>query len=786
MSKFVSREGLKASLGEFKSKMLDKLSAGKTLYVNGATGDDGNDGLSAESPFKTIQAAINACAVTNNNGESPLNTINVDPNSTYDYISVRGKSVKIKSTGVINIVTDENPAIFASQNGYLNIAADINVEETANHYTIAAQHKGELYITGSITLNGGKGVYIDQGSTLKHNKTLTINTSTNNNIIRISDGSNAQFSNVVLTNTFPGGIDGATICATYNSKLEISTLAVTEDRKSGAVAAVYNSEIHLENANITDNSVDNVGRDKPYLYTRGGSKLTADTVTINNTNLNIANTSIAFGAYEDGITQIKAMTVTNVGTEYMCDMSSIYLSPNISCVGKAGDISVLPLLEADRNITITSDERISALDENTQYAAIPDDVIDVICTTATEDAWVFDKNNVPTRTNVSSALTSIDGMMSPYEGHITDDDLTSEDYKAVYHIPDLTNVTSARSFCYGNTALKYINLEAFRRGGNITTMNCAFCYANSLAEIDTTPLKALTRCTNADYIFYNYQGTHLDWTFLGSMPLSGPVESVINTCKYLRTLDLSFITNAWSGVTELNQVVRDSCFREDFVGVLDISPLAQLTNLKKLQYTVCNLSVDSNDYLCRGVEKLTGCQALNTLVNMEDASGFLCYNHWTEGIDYSFLATWTKLTMYRHFSDGNRGKTVDLTPFANLTRLNNIAYFCANMWELEKLDMTPLNDCPINTEVQILQNDNMLVDLTLPSRAWFAQAAVTNIDLSYLTGWVKNVNTSINNLYDRATNSLPTFTIKLSNASYAMLTQEDITAAVAKGYTIVK
>lgn len=520
MSKFVSREGLKASLGEFKSKMLDKLSADKTLYVNGATGNDDNDGLSAETPFKTIQAAINACAVTNNNAVSPLNTINVDPNSTYDRISVSGKAVKIQSTGVINIVTDKNAAILATRNGYLEIAADMNVQSDTN-YGLAAQYGGILNVTKNINLSNG--VYIDQGSQLRDSATLTINTSKNRNIIYISHGSNAHFSNVVLTNTFPGGNGGATICATYNSKLRIGSLTVTENRKVGVVAAINNSEINLGVANITDNSVDNVTRSNHYLYARAGSKLTVDTATINNTNLNIADTSIAFGAREDSITQINAMTATNVGTEYMCDMSSIYLSPNISCVGKAGDISVLPLLEADRNITITSDERISALDENTQYAAIPDDVIDVICTTATEDAWVFDKNNVPTRTNVSSALTSIDGMMSPYEGTITDDDLTSEDYKAVYHIPDLTNVTSAIYFCYGNTALKYINLEAFRNGGNITTMNWAFGCADSLGEIDTTPLKALTHCTNAEGIFYNYQGTHLDWTFLGSMPLTGAV-----------------------------------------------------------------------------------------------------------------------------------------------------------------------------------------------------------------------------------------------------------------------
>lgn len=152
---------------------------------------------------------------------------------------------------------------------------------------------------------------------------------------------------------------------------------------------------------------------------------------------------------------------------------------------------------------------------------------------------------------------------------------------------------------------------------------------------------------------------------------------------------------------------------------------------------------------------------------------------WISAVDTSQMTNMTNM-----FSNCEKLTSLDLSSFdtSHLISMGAMFYNCSS---LISLDLSSFDTPSVTNMDSMFTGGSKLASLLLGPN-FFKTKSVTSIDFSPCSSWVgESVVTSlVTNSYDRAAAGLSAMTLKLHANTKAALTDEQIAAITAKGYTI--
>ncbi|WP_430810883.1 MULTISPECIES: choice-of-anchor Q domain-containing protein [unclassified Carboxylicivirga] len=255
-----------------------------TWYVNGASGDNGNDGQSESSAFATIYHAVD---------QSSDNDLIKVAAGTYTHPNILiNKSITIK--GVDN---DANAVIIqaqANEPDYIGTGAESNKRIISLGASAEVTIKNMTLRYGNSTTAGGAiAVYAGQSITIDHCNLLNCYSGANGGAI-ISWGS-INITNSCIANNVSGGLKGAAIFGQSSNDTQLN-------------------DITISNSVIYNNSVTGSNKDQGAAIFSENADATRGTITMNSSTLaytkiiNPANNPMAVGIR---FIKGKSLTLTN-------------------------------------------------------------------------------------------------------------------------------------------------------------------------------------------------------------------------------------------------------------------------------------------------------------------------------------------------------------------------------------------------------------------------------------------------------------------------------------------
>lgn len=349
---------------------------------------------------------------------------------------------------------------------------------------------------------------------------------------------------------------------------------------------------------------------------------------------------------------------------------------------------------------------------------------------------------------------------------------------------------TAHSFFYNDTALLQVNTLKIKDN---TPMTSAFSGCKSLSkvgEIIGKPSDITTTFKNCNYLkkipyidtslvkslantFYGCWWTE-DWTELNNWDLSNVtnISNAFYECYDLQELDLSnatkinTITTAFYCCSKLQELIL---------------PNIVLTNSSMATVFASCRKLKSIDLSKIDVSKLSS-------ANITD---MFSYCESLENIDFQSWEGLKISTMRNTFNNCKKLKVIDISPLDTTTA--KFAALCCDCTELESfngyLDYNnysasgnmnfSFTNCPNLRQINTIYNlgKNQYIDFKNSP-----YLGVVNED--YPNARIKLTELLVTNLYDKVANGLSTGSMRLNEATVALLTEEEIAQITAKGYTI--
>lgn len=328
---------------------------------------------------------------------------------------------------------------------------------------------------------------------------------------------------------------------------------------------------------------------------------------------------------------------------------------------------------------------------------------------------------------------------------------------------DTSNFTSLSAFALGGT---FDSLEAGAFDtSNVESLECAFAKDTNLTSVDCWSWDT-GKVTNMQLIFGHCNSLEefegLGWDTSKVTEMNG----MFYNCKALRSIDLT----GWTiGETRLSQMFCGctSLTKVDMAGWgWDTS---KVTNMNAMfssctSLTEINLKGLDTSNLMYIESTFYGCKALTSL-------------------DLMTLDTRNVISLYSTFSGCSSLTSLDLGTWdtSKVTRFYFTFYNCTS---LTSLDLSSWDMGSVTNLYEPFLNCAKLATLLLGPN--FFKMQVSSINFSGLSAWKDDsVQTSlVTNLYDRKTNGLSTFTLRLHANTKAVLSDADKATITSKGYTI--
>ncbi|MCL5037257.1 MAG: PQQ-binding-like beta-propeller repeat protein [Chloroflexi bacterium] len=257
-----------------------------TYYVNGAAGDDDNDGSQAY-PFKSITHALSVCQPESFPGKTgrPASGDEVRvAQGTYN-VSITGESFPLNVPSGTSLKGGYNSDF--SQRDYANYITVINATEIAGvlefNNTAHNPNLDGFIVTGGAAYNGG-GILCYSSSPTITNCTITGNTARLGGGISCYSSSSPTISNCTITgNTADSGTGGGGI-GCYDSSPTISNCTITGNTaSSGNGGAIYlnTGTVTIYNCAFTGNAAPSYGAGGALYATSGTLYITNCTIDNN-------------------------------------------------------------------------------------------------------------------------------------------------------------------------------------------------------------------------------------------------------------------------------------------------------------------------------------------------------------------------------------------------------------------------------------------------------------------------------------------------------------------------
>lgn len=267
---------------------LESLNGVKTIYVNGESGSDTNDGSSAAKAFKTIQKAIDSIGPVNKSTPaSPVNSCQAIlsvASGTYARFLVENKSILINSDGALTISTSAGIAVVAKYGANVVFNCPVSITESGNYNAISLMANACIRFLNTLSINNtgtATTIMCVADSLLFVNGTLTVSTNSTAQCIY------AQYHGRVQINGANSAIDckGIALYAQNGGEINISSTAFTIS--SNATTGLYAAGGTIVYRSITNNAA--TERNAGYggrIYSDTQSEVDSKGVIPTNTDLN--------------------------------------------------------------------------------------------------------------------------------------------------------------------------------------------------------------------------------------------------------------------------------------------------------------------------------------------------------------------------------------------------------------------------------------------------------------------------------------------------------------------
>lgn len=227
-----------------------------TIYVNGQSGNDSNDGLTLETPKKTIKAGIDALS---NEG-----TVNIASGTYYETGLTIAKNVKIVGDGV-TIDGQNNDRILNIQSGIVTISGikfQKGIKETSSYEGGAIYMvKGVLTIENCVFINNkaeewGGAIYQKEGYLNVKNCNFKGNIARGGGAIYQDAGTITIESSAFTSNT---ANEGGAICTIYQSTSTITHCTFIANMATNGGAIKNQGTCNVNNCIFDSNKADQWG-----------------------------------------------------------------------------------------------------------------------------------------------------------------------------------------------------------------------------------------------------------------------------------------------------------------------------------------------------------------------------------------------------------------------------------------------------------------------------------------------------------------------------------------------
>jgi surface protein len=263
--------------------------------------------------------------------------------------------------------------------------------------------------------------------------------------------------------------------------------------------------------------------------------------------------------------------------------------------------------------------------------------------------------------------------------------------------------------------------------------------------------------------------------------MTNAVNKFINDTqlKYLPLLDTGSVTNM--------SYMFYQCSSLTTIPLLDTG---SVTNMSYMFYQCSSLttiplldtgSVTNMSYMFYQCSSLTTIPLLDTgsVTNMLST-----FNSCSSLTSIPALDTGSVTNMYHMFFFCTALKSIPQLNTSKVTNMQEFASYCSSLTKIEQIDMSSV----VNLE-RVFLNDKALVYVLIKN---LGKSELAKYGFDYAENWGtgsdENRQSLVDSLltysYDRAANGMESATIQLSSASKALLTDEELAAITAKGFTI--
>ena len=382
---------------------------------------------------------------------------------------------------------------------------------------------------------------------------------------------------------------------------------------------------------------------------------------------------------------------------------------------------------------------------------------------------------------------------APHYAWQNSDFVVSEENKALYGvITDKTTLNANRT----NPNLEYLPMM----GALPASQNMFFrglTYLKVLPKIDTS------LCTDTEHLFQKCSNL-LVIPFIHTSNAES-MYAMFDGCSKLRNiplLDTSNVTNMsgmfsycsslktipqlnTSKVTRMNNMFS-TCSSLETIPLLNTS---QVTDMNYMFYNCTSLEtipdLDTSKVSNMGL-MFYNCTSLETipLLNTSNVTDMgSMFNNCLKLETIPLLDTSNVTNMYSMFGSCSRLKTIPPLNTSKVTNMSYMFYYCSSLETIPLLDfssVTNIDNLFGYSNITTLTDLGGFKNLKIDWGSNYGLALLPN--LTYQS--IMNV---INNLYDfRANGETTTRTLKINSNTYALLSEEDIAVASAKGWTISK
>ena len=237
------------------------------LYVS-PDGDNSNDGLTAESPLKTIQYATSIILADSTNPH----TIHL-ANGIYSP-STNGEYFPVEVINYVSLVGESEDGVILDAEGVAGVMKCISVtSSTISHLTLT---------NGSASSGGGIYCYYNSSPSLV-DVTITDNSASDDGGgIYCDYYSSPSLENVTISNNSASDDGGGIFCLVSSPSLENVTISDNSASDDGGGIYCRSSSPTLENVTLSGNSADDSGGGIYYIYCWYESNPSLENVTITN------------------------------------------------------------------------------------------------------------------------------------------------------------------------------------------------------------------------------------------------------------------------------------------------------------------------------------------------------------------------------------------------------------------------------------------------------------------------------------------------------------------------